>query len=124
MVGPPRVMREQLDRLAAVAETGFADGQPDADVPDGSRSLASLRVLPFAAGAHAAAGCGSMTLLQFAETPEIGVVHLAALSGGVSLDGREEVAHYLRAFAQLRSAALSPSRSAQLIRAAARSYNR
>ena len=123
-VGPPRVMREQLDRLAAVAETGFTDGQPDAGVLDGTRSRASLRVLPFAAGAHAAAGCGSMTLLRFAETPEIGVVHLAALSGGVSLDSREEVARYLRAFAQLRSAALSSSRSAQLIRAAARSYSR
>jgi hypothetical protein len=65
-----------------------------------------------------------MTLLRFAETPEIGVVHLAALSGGVSLEGREEVSRYLRAFSSLRSAALSPSRSAQLIRAAARSYNR
>jgi transcriptional regulator with XRE-family HTH domain len=123
-VGPPRVMREQLAQLAAVAETGFTDGQHDARVPAARRSRASLRVLPFAAGAHAAAGCGSMTLLRFAETPEIGVVHLAALSGGVSLDGREEVSRYLRAFSSLRSAALSPSRSAQLIRAAARSYNR
>ena len=102
MVGPPRVMREQLARLADVAETGFTDGQHDARVPAARRSRASLRVLPFAAGAHAAAGCGSMTLLQFAETPEIGVVHLAALSGGVSLDGREEVSRYLRAFSSLR----------------------
>ena len=124
VVGPPRVMREQLARLADVAETGFTDGQHDARVPAASRSRASLRVLPFAAGVHAAAGCGSMTLLRFAETPEIGVVHLAALSGGVSLEGREEVSRYLRAFSSLRSAALSPSRSAQLIRAAARSYNR
>jgi len=124
MVGPPRVMREQLARLADVAETGFTDGQHDARVLAASRSRASLRVLPFAAGVHAAAGCGSMTLLRFAETPEIGVVHLAALSGGVSLEGREEVSRYLRAFSSLRSAALSPSRSAQLIRAAARSYNR
>jgi len=123
-VGEPRVMREQLGRLAAVAEAGFTDGQRDAHVPDEQRARASLRVLPFAAGAHAAAGSGSMTLLRFAETPDIGVVHLAALSGGVSLDGREEVARYLRAFAQLRSAALSPSRSAQLIRVVARSYDR
>jgi transcriptional regulator with XRE-family HTH domain len=123
-VGPPRVMREQLARLAAVAETGFADGKPGDGGPSAKRSRASLRVLPFAAGAHAAAGSGSVTLLQFAETPDIGVVHLAALSGGVSLDGREEVARYLRAFSSLRSAALSPSRSAQLIRAVARSYDR
>ncbi len=123
MVGPPRVMREQLARLAAVAETGFTDGQHDARLPEVLRCRASLRVLPFSAGAHAAAGCGSMTLLQFADTPEIGVVHLAALSGGVSLDAREEVSHYLRAFSSLRSSALSPSRSARLIHAAARSYN-
>jgi transcriptional regulator with XRE-family HTH domain len=123
-VGPPRVMREQLARLVAVAETGFADGKPGDGVLGAGRSRASLRVLPFAAGAHAAAGCGSVTLLQFAETPEIGVVHLAALSGGVSLDAREEVARYLRTFSSLRSAALSAARSAQLIRAVARSYDR
>jgi transcriptional regulator with XRE-family HTH domain len=123
-VGPPRVMREQLGRLTALADTGFADGLPDSDVPEAERSSVSLRVLPFAAGAHAAAGCGSMTLLRFAETPEIGVIHLAALSGGISLEGREEVARYLRAFAQLRSAALPSSRSAHLIRAVARTYDR
>jgi transcriptional regulator with XRE-family HTH domain len=123
-VGPPRVMREQLARLAALAETGFADGLPDTKVPAAGRSAVSLRVLPFAAGAHAAAGCGSMTLLRFAETPEIGVIHLAALSGGISLEGREEVARYLRTFAQLRAAALPSSRSAHLIRTIARGYDR
>jgi transcriptional regulator with XRE-family HTH domain len=123
-VGPPRVMREQLGRLAALAETGFADGLPDTGRPEGDRSSVSLRVLPFAAGAHAAAGCGSMTLLRFAETQEIGVIHLAALSGGVSFEGRAEVARYLRTFAQLRSASLTASRSAHLIRAIARSYDR
>ena len=81
-------------------------------------------MLPFAAGAHAVAGCGPMTLLRFAEAPEIGVVHLAGLSGGVCLEGREEVARFLRTFAALRSAALPASRSAQLIRAVARSYDR
>ena len=123
-VGPARVMRAQLARLASLAATGFADGLPDSDVPEAERSTVSLRVLPFAAGAHAAAGCGSMTLLRFAETPEIGVIHLAALSGGISLEGREEVARYLRVFGQLRAAALPASRSAHLIRAVARAYDR
>lgn len=129
LVGPLRVTREQLGRLAAMADTGFADGLSDRDVQDPDApglacSTVSLRVLPFAAGAHAAAGCGSMTLLRFAETPEIGVVHLAALSGGISLAGREEVTRYLRAFAELRSAALPVSRSAHLIRAIARAGDR
>jgi transcriptional regulator with XRE-family HTH domain len=123
-VGPPRVMREQLARLAALAETGFAGGLPDTDLPEAGRSVVSLRVLPFAAGAHVAAGCGSMTLLRFAETPEIGIIHLPALSGGVSLEGREEIARYSRTFAELRKAALPPSRSSQLIRAVARAYDR
>jgi hypothetical protein len=123
-VGPPRVMREQLGRLTALAETGFADGLPDSDIPEAERSRVSLRVLPFAAGAHAVAGCGPMTLLRFAETPEIGVIHLAALSGGISLEGRGEVARYLKTFTELRSAALPSSRSAHLIRAVARSYDR
>ncbi len=93
--------------------------------PRRSASRVSLRVLPFAAGAHAAAGCGSMTLLRFAETPEIGVVHLAALSGGISLEGREEVARYLRTFASASLGGTSASsRSAHLIRAIARSYDR
>jgi hypothetical protein len=117
-------MREQLGRLAELAETGFADGLPDADVSGEERSRVSLRVLPFAAGAHAAAGCGSMSLLRFAETPAIGIVHLAALSGGVSLEGREEVGRYTRTYAQLRSAAHTTSRSAQLIRSIARAYDR
>jgi hypothetical protein len=116
-------MREQLGRLADVAETGFADGLPGDDVAGADRARVSLRVLPFTAGAQAAAGCGSMSLLRFAETPAIGVVHLAALSGGVSLESREDVARYTRTFAQLRSAAHSTSRSAQLIRSIARSYD-
>jgi transcriptional regulator with XRE-family HTH domain len=123
-VGAPRVMREQLGRLATLAETGYADGLPDSHVPDAARSPVSLRVLPFAAGAHAAAGCGSMALLRFAEAPEIGVIHLPALNGGISLEGRDEVARYLRTFAQLRSAALTSSRSAHLIRAIARGFDR
>jgi len=73
-----------------------------------------------AVGAHAAAGCGPMTVLRFAQTQTLGVVHLSGLSGGVSLEDREEVARYLRTFGQLRSAALSAPASARLLRALAR----
>jgi transcriptional regulator with XRE-family HTH domain len=124
VVGQPRVMREQLGLLADAAEAGFAGRPPGGGADGAGCSAVSLRVLPFAAGAHAAAGCGSMTLLRFAEAPEIGVVHLAALSGGVSLEGREEVGRYLRTFAQLRSASLTPARSAKLLRTIAGAYNR
>jgi transcriptional regulator with XRE-family HTH domain len=105
VVGGAAVMRPQLARLADLATAG--DGL-------------SLRVLPFTAGAYAAAGCGSMAVLRFADTPGMGVIHLAALSGGVSLEGREEVARYIRTFAQLRAAALTPATSVRLLREMAR----
>jgi hypothetical protein len=104
-VGGPAVMREQLAMLADLGQT---------------HPRASLRVLPFAAGAHAAAGCGAMTILRFAQTPGIGVIHLAGLYGGVSLEGRDDIVRYLRTFAGLRAAALSPSASARLLRALAK----
>jgi transcriptional regulator with XRE-family HTH domain len=111
MVGGAAVMRPQLTRLADLAH---AAGQA------GAAAGVSLRVLPFAAGAYAAAGGGSMAVLRFAETQGLGVIHLAALCGGVSLEGRDEVARYIRTFTQLRAAALGPAASARLLRDMAR----
>jgi transcriptional regulator with XRE-family HTH domain len=120
-VGGVRVMRRQLGWLAEVAEAGLVLTLPDGDeVRAGARARVSLQVLPFAVGAHAAAGCGPMTVLRFAQTQTLGVVHLSGLSGGVSLEDREEVARYLRTFGQLRSAALPAPASARLLRALAR----
>jgi transcriptional regulator with XRE-family HTH domain len=120
-VGGLQVMRRQLEWLADVTEAGLIAALPDRDrAGTGPRGRVSVQVLPFAAGAHAAAGCGPMSLLRFAQSQELGVVHLAGLSGGVSLEGREEVARYLRTFGQLRSAALSTSASARLLRDVAR----
>ena len=119
-VGVVRVMRGQLGWLADVAEAGLVTTLPDGDeAGTGARARISLQVLPFAAGAHAAAGCGPMTVLRFARSQGLGVVHLSGLSGGVSLEDREEVARYLRTFGQLRSAALPGSASARLLRAVA-----
>jgi hypothetical protein len=104
-------MCQQLAQFAAVAETGSVDRLADGDAPAGDRCQVSLRVLPFTSGAHAAAGQGTVTLLCFAETPDIGIMHLAALSGGVSLEGRDMMTRYLRAFAQLRAASLDSKRT-------------
>ena len=106
VVGGAAVMRPQLTRLADLASTGAAG--------------LSVQVLPFTAGAYAAAGCGSMAVLRFADAPGLGVIHLAALSGGVSLEGQDEVARYIRVFAQLRAAALTPAASVRLLRDMAR----
>jgi hypothetical protein len=61
-----------------------------------------------------------MSILRFAQTPSLSVVHLGALHGGVSLDGQSDVAGYLRSFAQFRTAALTPAGSARLLRDLAR----
>jgi transcriptional regulator with XRE-family HTH domain len=119
-VGGARVMRGQLGWLADVADAGLVrtlpDGDPVAVATDGRPGRISLQVLPFTVGAHAAAGCGPMTVLRFSRGQGLGVVHLSGLSGGVSLEDREEVSRYLRTFSQLRSAALSPAASARLLR--------
>jgi len=116
VVGGGAVMRPQLARLAGLASAAGESGAPGA----GGASL-SLQVLPFAAGAYAA-GSGSMTILRFADTPGLGVVHLpgAGVSGGISLEDPADLARYIRAFAQLRTAALTPAASARLLRDMAR----
>jgi transcriptional regulator with XRE-family HTH domain len=111
VVGGPDVMRPQLARLASLAAGAGAAGATGPSV--------SLQVLPFEAGAYAAAGCGSMAILRFADAPGLGVIRLAALSAGgagVGLEAAEDVARYVRTFAQLRAAALTPAASARLLR--------
>jgi transcriptional regulator with XRE-family HTH domain len=74
-----------------------------------------VQVLPFSAGAHVAAGSASLAILRFPDAPSLGVVYLEALSGGVYLESQEDVARYIRAFALLRSAALSAADSMRLL---------
>jgi transcriptional regulator with XRE-family HTH domain len=99
-VGGPEVLAGQISHLARLAESypGLA-----------------LQVLPFSAGAHAAAGSGSLAILRFPDAPSLGVVYLEALSGGVYLEDQEDVARYIRAFARLRASALSVSDSMRLL---------
>ena len=118
-VGGPTAMHAQLEWLAVVAEAGRVTGLPGGGSAPGRPARVSLQVLPFAAGVHAAAGGGPMTILRFARNQGMGGVHLSGLAGGVSLEDAAEVGRYLRTFAQLRSAALDPAASARLLRAIA-----
>jgi transcriptional regulator with XRE-family HTH domain len=100
-VGTAEVMNEQLRCLAqAAADSGTV----------------TVQVLPFESGAHAAAGDGSLAVLQFTGTAGLGLVHLGGIAGGVCLEGRGDLAAYAQAFDQLRAFALSPAQSALLLR--------
>ena len=100
-VGGAGVLAGQLSYLARMSEEHLA---------------VTLQVLPFSAGAHVGVGSGSLAILRFPDAPSLGVVYLEALSGGVYLDSQADVARYIRAFALLRAAALSPADSARLLR--------
>jgi transcriptional regulator with XRE-family HTH domain len=101
VVGGEHVLAGQIGHLARLNE----------DAP-----ALTLQVLPFSAGAHAPVGSGSLAILRFPDAPSLGVVYLEALSGGVYLESQVDVARYIRAFALLRAAALSPADSARLLR--------
>jgi transcriptional regulator with XRE-family HTH domain len=101
VVGGMDVLARQISDLIRLSE----------DAP-----MVTLQVLPFSAGAHAGAGSGSLAILRFPDAPSLGVVYMEALSGGIYLESQSDVARYIRAFALLRAAALSPADSARLLR--------
>ena len=94
-------MNEQLRHLACAAE---------------SSGTVTVQVLPFESGAHAAAGDGSLAILQFTGTAGLGLVHLGGIAGGVCLEGRSDLVAYATAFDLLRARAHSPAQSALLLR--------
>jgi transcriptional regulator with XRE-family HTH domain len=100
-VGGPAVMEEQLGLLAGVS---------------GDSGLVTVQILPFEAGAHAAAAIGSFAILQYAEAPGLGVVHMDGVTGGVCLESAADLAAHARVFEQLRAFALTPAQSALLLR--------
>jgi transcriptional regulator with XRE-family HTH domain len=99
-VGNPAVMREQLEALVRVAK---------------DNGSVTVQVLPFDSGAHAAAGNGSLAVVQFAGVPGFGLVHLGGIGGGVCLEGQGDLAAYASAFEQLRAFALTPANSVRLL---------
>jgi transcriptional regulator with XRE-family HTH domain len=99
-VGGGKVMRAQLDRLAALSA--------DSD-------RVTILVLPFASGAHAGAGSGPVTIFGFGQAPGLGAVHQAGLSGGIFLDSHRDLDACAVAFTRLRASALSTEDSARLL---------
>jgi transcriptional regulator with XRE-family HTH domain len=99
-IGGAKVMRAQLDRLAALSA--------DSD-------RVTILVLPFASGAHAGAGSGPVTIFGFGQAPGLGAVHQAGLSGGIFLNSPGDLDAQAVAFTRLRASALGTEDSARLL---------
>lgn len=90
-------MREQLRHLVA------ASTQPNVTV----------QILPFSAGAHAAA-VGSFVILG-GSTPELDVVYVDIIGGGLFMERQQELERYKLAFEYLRAQSLDLQSSAALL---------
>ncbi|SEC10353.1 Helix-turn-helix domain-containing protein [Streptomyces sp. 2224.1] len=97
MVGGPDTIKDQIRHLRACA-----------DYPQ-----VTVQILPFATGAHAAA-VGSFVLLG-GPAPELDVVYVDILGGGLFMEKPLELERYRLAFDYLRAQALDISASAALI---------
>ena len=101
--GRPGVMRRQLQHLLETAD----------------RPNVTIQVVPFRAGAHAAAG-GAFSILRFAEHDLPDVVYLEQLTSALYLDKRETVDHYMAVMERLCLEAAPAASTASAINAVLR----
>ncbi|MEV6002236.1 helix-turn-helix transcriptional regulator [Streptomyces griseomycini] len=106
VIGDRELMREQLERVL-----------DSAALPN-----VTLQVLPFDSGTYPATG--SFTMLGFPAPEDPDLVYRDGITDAVYLEGEHHVREYTRAFDGLRAAALSPQRSAQLIKSVVKEYSR
>jgi transcriptional regulator with XRE-family HTH domain len=107
-VGSPKVMREQLDHLAALAK----------EAPN-----VEIRVLPFSAGARPALG-RNFTILSFPDDADPDVIFAESVTYFVLEDEIAEVERFRGAYNQLWEMALNETRTARLITQAASKFKR
>lgn len=106
VIGDRELMREQLERALESAA-----------LPN-----VTLQVLPFDSGTYPATG--SFTMLGFPAPEDPDLVYRDGITDAVYLEGEHHVREYTRAFDGLRAAALSPQRSAQLIKSVVKEYSK
>ena len=97
-VGGEPVMLDQLKKLIETAR-----------LPN-----VTLQILPFAAGAHAGMD-GSFVILEFEEEGDADVVFIDNATGGLFLEKSEELGKYIPLFDAVRSSALPPEESIEMI---------
>jgi transcriptional regulator with XRE-family HTH domain len=96
-VGGPDVMKNQLAHLLSLSD----------------RPHITIQVLPFSKGAHAAA-VGSFAVLR-GPAPELDVVYVDLLGGGLFMEKRQELDRYRLAFEYLSAQALDFESSAEIV---------
>jgi transcriptional regulator with XRE-family HTH domain len=97
VVGGPSIMRAQLQQLAKLAR-----------LPN-----VTIRVIPYAAGAHAAMD-STFRILEFDGSVR-DVVYVEGLVGYIYIDRDQDVARYREVFERLTEIALTPQESIELI---------
>ncbi|MEQ7009656.1 helix-turn-helix transcriptional regulator [Actinopolymorpha sp. B17G11] len=102
LVGSPKVMAEQYDRLRAFA----------------AQDNITLQVLPTSAGAHPATS-GTFAILEFPEPSEPDAVYVETMTANRYVERDVEIYRYSLAFDHLRAMALSPMDSVDYLAQAA-----
>ncbi|HLS49336.1 MAG TPA: DUF5753 domain-containing protein, partial [Actinomycetaceae bacterium] len=99
-IGGNAVMAEQMRHLASILEKPYV----------------TLQIVPFAVGAHSGLN-GSFDILEFPESdihaPRL--AHVENLTSSLYIEKAKEVAFYTVAFEHLRTAALHPERTREVI---------
>ncbi|MEU8886839.1 helix-turn-helix transcriptional regulator [Streptomyces sp. NPDC048442] len=106
IIGSRQVMAVQLERMLEMAKL----------------SNVTVQILPFDAGAYPVTG--TYTILGFPEQEDPDVVYREGLTDSVYLEQPTDVHLYTKAFDHLRAMALSPQRSATLIRKTLEEHSR
>jgi hypothetical protein len=97
LVGGPAVMAAQLNRLIEVSKQSHID----------------IQVISYDAGAHPAMD-SNFNILEF-DPPAPSVVYVEGLVGWIYLDRRQDLDRYWRVFERLRSMAVNPQGSIEII---------
>ncbi len=105
-VGGPKLMAAQLDKILEAVQG----------------SKATVQVIPFEIGAHAAADC-HFVLLEFEESSNLSpIVFIEGLTGNQYLERKTEISRYREAIEHLSDSALSPLDSIKRVNEMRRLY--
>ena len=91
VIGSPDIMREQLEHLNTLS----------------AEPHITVRVLPYSVGAHPGLS-GQFSILQFADSPEAGVVYLERFTSDRYLEKPSDAQRYSVIYDHLRAQALDP----------------